>query len=74
MATGIVDLENIVVTFTADMVQDDYGVPGSPVWEEPDNVEVAGVEILGVDVPFASLPDALQNEIMNLSYEVEDWT
>lgn len=38
---------------------------------EIDNVDVACMEILGVDVEFASLPDTLQSAILELSNECE---
>lgn len=61
----------IEVHFAADAERNDYGVPGSPVWYEPVNIEITALEVLGVDVEINALPDALQNEIYALADEVD---
>lgn len=65
--------EEIVVTFYGDAVRNDYGVPGSPVWHEPDNIEIASLEICGVDVadPDRRLPPDALGAIMMLADECE---
>jgi len=73
MAIGKVDRGDIVVWFTADMEKTDYGVPGSPVWYEPVNIELDFVEILGVGLFPSYLPDVLVDELFNLHNDVEEW-
>lgn len=61
----------VEVDFEADMERNDYGVPGSPVWYEPLDIEIVNLTILGVDVDINKLPSDLQNEIYKLGDEVE---
>ena len=65
--------EEITVIFRAKTERSDYGVPGSPVWDEvdPSSIMVESLEILGVDVKINDLPADLQEAIRNLSDEVE---
>jgi len=65
--------EEIEVTFTAQTERADYGVPGSPVWDEviDSTVEIYTISILGVDVTLDELPKALQKSIMQLADECE---
>ena len=58
--------EELTVCYTA-QGNDSY----NDSFVEIDNVEVACIEILGVDVEFSSLPDKLQSVILELSNEVE---
>jgi hypothetical protein len=74
MATATVSTDRITITFSADMDRCDYGVPGSPVWYEPSNIEVVSVEILDVEVTFQLLPPGLQQAIRDLADEIEDWS
>lgn len=71
MAQATYELEDMVITFEAYMERNDYGVPGSPVWYEPSDVEVVAVEILGVDVDPKVLPKALVNEMLSYADEIE---
>lgn len=64
--------KDVSVDYTASMSRADYGVPGSPVWWEPDDVEVVSVEILGIEVAFETLPKDLQDEILAMADEC-DW-
>lgn len=64
--------KDVSVWYTANMTSSDYGVPGSPVWWEPDDVEVVSVEVLGIEVVFEELPQDLQNEILAMADEC-DW-
>jgi hypothetical protein len=73
MATATVSIDSITVAFSADMVKNDYGVPGSPVWDEATNITVESLEMLGVEVDIKTLPPALQSAILDLAAEVEDW-
>jgi hypothetical protein len=65
--------EMIDVDFSVEMEQQDYGVPGSPVWWEPiwDSLEVDTLTVLGVDVAIDSLPQELRQAILDLADEVE---
>ena len=66
--------EEIEVSFTAETERTDYGVPGSPVWDEidPTTIRVASIEILGCDVKLSTLPKELQEAIVGLADGV-DW-
>jgi hypothetical protein len=65
--------EELNVTFQAQTERSDYGVEGSPVWDEvnPDSIEILTLDILGIDVDARSLPQQLQDAIFALSNEVE---
>ena len=65
--------EEMQATFTAKTVRTDYGVPGSPEWNEVDpySIEVEHLTILGLDVKMADLPDDLHDAIMELSDGLE---
>jgi hypothetical protein len=66
--------EEIEVSFTAETERTDYGVPGSPVWDEIDltTVRVSSIEILGVEVKhFLYLPKDLQDAILGLADGLE---
>lgn len=65
--------EQIIATYHADTQRADYGVPGSPVFEEViiSSIECVKLEIAGVDVEITDLPEALQASILELAAEVE---
>ena len=65
--------EEIQVDFHAETERSDYGVPGSPVWDEvdPASIEVAVLTILGIDVALTDLPAHLQQAIIDLADETE---
>jgi hypothetical protein len=65
--------EELNVTFVASTERCDYGVDGSPVWDEvnPDTIEILHFDILGIDVDPRILPQELQAAIFALSNEVE---
>jgi len=50
--------------FTARGERNDYGVPGSPTWWEPQDIELAAFEFLGRDVPLNQLPDAIEAALL----------
>jgi hypothetical protein len=67
MATQRVEFDTLVsATLTASMVQTDYGVPGSPVWYEPEDIEFADytVCIAGVEVKLKDLPKSLVDALL----------
>jgi hypothetical protein len=65
--------EDIEVYFTAETERTDYGVPGSPVWDEiaPTSIRVASIEILGCDVRLETLPQDLQDAILGIADRLE---
>ncbi len=71
MASAKYNGEEVEVTFTARMVKTDYGVDRSPVWYEPEDIEIDTLSILGVEVDPKDLPKALVEAIHELSDEVE---
>jgi hypothetical protein len=75
-ATAAYNGEEIQVTFRARMVRNDYGVPGSPVWYEPDDTEceIVTLTMLGIDVDVTKLPADLRDAIYALAGEVKEWT
>ena len=64
-------LEDMSITYSGVPVKSDYGVQGSPVWTEMEDVQIEEVEILGVNVPFNKLPTELQDQLFTISSEVE---
>jgi len=70
-ATYEADNGALVVAFTARAELTDYGVPGSPVWEEMTDVQIAAVEICGVPVPLSDLPKGALSNMMELSDDLE---
>jgi len=62
--TATVETQEIVITFEAEFERGDYGVPGSPVWDEITDVEVIGVEIWGHDVDPKALSKGLIKEML----------
>lgn len=63
---GILDL-----CFTAHAERCDYGVQGSPVWNEICDVKIDSLKILGVKVPAESLPLELQDALIDLAHDLE---
>ena len=65
--------EEVEVTFIAQTERSDYGVPGSPVWDEviDSTIEVYTLSILGVDIALDELPKPIQKQILNLADECE---
>lgn len=63
----------ITVEFSAWMVRADYGVPGSPVWWEPNGygATIESLEILGEAYDPRDLPEKLRRSIMQLADECE---
>lgn len=63
--------EEITVNFTGRRVPSDYGVPGSPTWNDIEDIEITSIEILGVNVSLDALPANLQTALFELKDEVE---
>jgi len=62
--TAIVETDDMEITFEAEFERSDYGVPGSPVWDEIKDVEVVGVAIWGHDVDLKGLSKNLIKEML----------
>ena len=73
-AYGWVHLEEISAKFSAVMVQSDYGVPNSPLFWEPEYIDLDYVEMLGVEVDIKVLPKKLQDALYDLCEEIEEWS
>lgn len=67
------DGEEITAQFSAATERCDYGVKGSPVWDEvlPSTITLDALEILGVEVKIEDLPEALRAAIENLADHCE---
>ena len=65
--------EEIKVSFVAERVRTDFGVPGSPTWDEVDMNTIEVDQLFILDTPFdiKELPPALQDAILSLWNEVE---
>lgn len=74
MASRYVDLAlSCTVRCSARMVRNDYGVPGSPVWYEPEDIKCDDtVEIEGVEVKLSVLPEQLQALIRDMAANAAD--
>lgn len=70
-ATASYQGEEVEVIFRADWQKCDLGVPRSPVWHEPENIEITALTILGVDVDPKAIPADLVNAVHALADEVE---
>lgn len=66
-----VDYEPLRVEFSARPVTADYGVPGSPVWTEWEDVEVVGLYLYDFPVEMSALSPELQDFINCLADEAE---
>jgi len=62
--TATVETDDMEITFEAEFERGDYGVSGSPVWDEIKDVEVIGVAIRGHDVDPKALPKSLIKEML----------
>lgn len=63
--------EELEVSFSASMEPMDYGVPGSPIWDEAREIAIVSLTILGVACDPKTLPDLVQDKILSLADEVE---
>jgi hypothetical protein len=65
------DSDHITVHFTARAERNDYGVPGSPVWYEPADIQIDSAEVLGVAVDLKTWPAELVAALHALADECE---
>jgi hypothetical protein len=68
--------EEITVTFSSVGCWDDYGVPNSPTWWTPTEIEVESLSILDHEQDFETLSPKIQNEILSLTdnFTDSDWS
>jgi len=59
------------IEFTAVMTETDYGVPGSPTFEEIEEVEIETLTIGGTEVDVKTLPITVINIYLSLADELE---
>lgn len=67
--------EEIEVTFTANLILNDYGVRGSPTWLEVEDIEIDELTILGHTLSqdaIKELPKELLDELYGYAYELEE--
>lgn len=64
--------EEVTLTFSGRVVHSDYGVPGSPLLEGIEDVEIDRLLIMDIEVDPRVLPKALQDKLLAQSYDV-DW-
>lgn len=69
--TTRLELDNIALTFSADVAPTDYGVRGNPGTIEVENIRIEGVEIFGVPVDDRILPPALRKAILAYADEAD---
>jgi len=65
--TATVETQEMVITFEAETERGDYGVPGSPVWDEITDVEVIGVAVWGKDVDPKIFSKNIINQMLELA-------
>lgn len=71
MATATYSGEEIEITFTARMVKNDYGVERSPVWYEPEDIEIDEVVIFGTAVDHLKFPAKVLADLLGLADDLE---
>lgn len=71
MASATYQSEDIEVSFSAQTERSDYGVSGSPKWDEITDVTIEAVKICGVEVALRDLPMPLRNALHDLSEGLE---
>ena len=62
----------VEATVWANMIRNDYGVPGSPVWYEPEITDT-DIEINGVKVKVKDCPDELYEMAAEAAIEKGEW-
>jgi hypothetical protein len=67
--------EEITATFSSVGEMTDFGVPHSPVWWEPTDIEVESLFILDQEQDFDKLSAEVQNSILSLvdEFSGRDW-
>lgn len=65
-----VTYDDIQAVFSAILVRDDYGVPGSPVWWTPEDITLEEVSILDVTFSGKKELDTLPGKLIEAIYEM----
>lgn len=65
--------DDIKVVFTATIVRDDFGVPGSPTWWTPENITIEEVEWFDEVFTEKQLPKKLVEKLYEFAEDIEDW-
>jgi hypothetical protein len=75
MAVGRKYFEDLTVTYECYLELCSYGVPGSPRWFEPKEIEIIELEIFGhkIDVNCIKRNKQLEKELLYYAGEVEEW-
>ena len=71
-ATTTVNYDDIQAVFSGTLAQEDYGVPGSPTWQEPEDITLEEVTILGVTFSGKKELNTLPNKLVEALYEMVD--
>lgn len=69
--TALLNSDDFSVRFEATGQMDDYGVPGSPRWFQPEEITITYFEFLGIDFPLDTLPDAIEASLLELANDLE---
>ena len=59
------------IVFTGVMSQTDYGVPGSPAFDEVEEVEIDSLTLAGTEINIRTLPITVINIYLSLADECE---
>jgi len=59
------------IVFTGVMSKTDYGVPGSPVFDEVEEVEIDSLTLAGTEIDIRTLPITVINIYLSLADECE---
>lgn len=64
------DYLEVYVWLEGRAVRCDYGVPGSPMWTEIEDVGIVSIEVNGVSYPFKAFESAWGKDIADHVYEM----
>lgn len=70
-ATACWSGEELKVTFSGTMEKTDFGVPGSPEWDDIRDIQITAVTLLGVEFDPKTLSKSLQDRLMSLADDIE---
>jgi hypothetical protein len=75
MATATLELEEMTITYDCYLERCDYGVARSPVWYEPQDIEITQLEIMGEELKIKDLAQnpKLYERLLSLADDIEHW-
>jgi hypothetical protein len=75
MATATLELEEMTITYECYLERCDHGVARSPVWYEPQDIEITHLEILGQELRIQDLAQnpKLYERLLSLADDIEHW-